>query len=200
MQTAGALVALVLAAAPAPAAAEPTEVTLGAMAGGGSVEMYGMRYGTIDAGIDVSVVHFLSPQLAVGVRSATLDSGALDGPTRHGHPVDRAMPWTLEPMAVVRTLPTRWGPASLGWQASASAGVAWLRTEELCGGGGGLFEEHGGHACVIVLDRATGLTASATAGAYAEAYHVTMFAGARATADTSGGRAAGLVASVGARF
>ena len=188
-------------AAAAPAHAQPTEVSLGAMAGGGSVEMYGMRYGSVDAGIDVSVVHWLSPQFAVGLRTAELVTAAIDGPTRQTHPVDRDVPWTLEPVVAARTLPTVWGPAKLGWQASASAGVAWSHIEELCGGGGSLFEEHGGgHACVIVLDRSTELTASAAAGGYVAAYHVTMFVGARASADTGGDRALGLVADLGASF
>jgi hypothetical protein len=196
-----ALAALFVAAAAAPAFADSTEVSLGAMAGGGSVDMYGMRYGTADVGIDISVVRFVSPQLAVGVRTAELVTAAFDGPMKASHPVDRDIPWTLEPTVVGRTIPTRWGAARFGWQASASAGVAWLHTEELCGGGGGLFEEHGGgHACVIVLDRSTALTASAAAGGYAEAYHVTMFVGARASADTGGDRAAGLVANLGASF
>lgn len=188
-------------AASTPAGAQPTEVSVGAMAGGGSVEMYGMRYGTVDAGIDLSVVHSLSPQLGIGVRTAEIVTAAIDGPIVQGHPVDRNLPWTIEPEVVGRTMPVAWGAARVGWQASASAGVAWSRTEELCGGGGHLFEEHGGgHACVIVLDRSTELTASATAGGYLVAYHVAVFVGARATADTGGGRAAGLVASLGASF
>lgn len=200
MKTAAALAVLVALAGAAPAFADSTEVSLGAMAGGGSVEMGGMRYGTVDAGIDLSVVRFVSPQLAIGVRTAELVTGAFDGPMKDGHPIDRNVPWTLEPTIVARTVPARWGDARFGWQASASAGVAWLHTEELCGGGGHLFEEHGGHACVIVLDHSTELTASAAAGGYAEAYHVTMFVGARASADTGGDRAAGLVANLGARF
>jgi hypothetical protein len=162
--------------------------------------MYGMRYGTIDAGIDLSIVHSLSPQLAVGLRTAELVTAAIDGPMVQAHPVDRHVPWTFEPEVVGRTQPVTWGPAKLGWQATASAGVAWLRTEELCGGGGHLFEEHSGHACVIVLDRSTALTASVAAGAYAEAHHVTAFVGARASGDTGGDRAAGLVANLGASF
>ena len=195
------VVLTILCAAAVPAAAEPTEISLGALAGGGSVDMFGMRYGTLDAGIDVSAVHFISPQIALGVRSATLVTAAFDGPHRNGDPVDRSVPWTLEPMVLARTRPWKAGPVRFGWQASASAGVAWLRTEQLCGGGGDLFEEHGGgHACVIVLGRSTEVTASAAFGAVAEAYHVALFVGTRAAVDTGGDRAAGLVANLGASF
>src|SRR5205823_12801909 len=143
------------------ASAETTEVTVGAGVGGGSVSLYGTRYGTVDASVEVAAARWLSAQLGVGVRLVDLFAIPVRDPRMDGHPLEREVPWSIEPEVLVRTAPAVRGRARFGWVAAAAAGVAWLRTQELCGGGGDLFEEHhGGSACVIVKERSTAAVAS----------------------------------------
>ena len=180
--------------------AEPLQVTLGAEVGGGSVDLYGTRYGTADAAIDLAAAKWLSPSFGVGVRLGYLVAMPVEDPRMDGHPLDREVPWSFNPEVLARTSGTTWGPVRVGWLASGGAGLASLHTNELCGGGGHLFEEHGGSACVIVKDRSTAITASASGGGYLDAGHFAMFVGARIDADTGGDRTAGLVANLGAVF
>ncbi len=115
-----------------------------------------------------------------------------------GHPLDRDIPWLVEPELLARTV-EHWGRARYGWLAIAGAGVAPLHTNELCGGDVGT-DEHPGKPCIITIARDTALEGSLTAGGYVDVSHVQLFAGLRASADTGGDVAGGLVAGAGATF
>jgi hypothetical protein len=179
------------------ASAEPVQVTLGAEVGGGAVTMFGTRYGTINAGIDLSGAKWLSPNLGIGLRLAQLNSVPWRDPHMDGFPIVRSAPWIVEPQVLARTI-SQHRKVRLGWLASAGLGAAMLRTEELCGGAD--FDEHDAHSCIITKERSTALEGSLMAGGYGEAYHVAMFVGLRASANSGGDSAAGLVANLGATF
>ncbi len=190
----------ILVASTALASADPVRVTLGAEVGGGVVTMFGTRYGTVNAGIDLSGATWLSPHFGVGLRLAQLDSVPVRDPHMDGFPIVREAPWIVEPQLLARTI-SQHRRVRLGWLASAGLGGAVLRTNELCGGGGDLGDdEHSSHACVITKASSTALEGSLAAGGYGEAYHVAMFVGLRASGNSGGDRAAGLVANLGATF
>lgn len=183
------------------ASAEPIQVTLGAEVGGGAVTMYGTRYGTIDAGIDLGGAMWLTPNLGVGLRLAQIDAMPVRDARMDGLPIARELPWIAEPQLLARTIGQH-GRVRLGWMAIGGLGAAVIRTNELCGGGGFDFgdDEHSAHACVITKQSSTAMEGSLAGGGYLEAYHVAMFLGMRATADSGGDTAYGVVAHVGASF
>jgi hypothetical protein len=184
-----------------PGRADPVQVTLGAEIGGGSVSLFGSRYSSLEAGIDVGAARWLSPNVGVGVTLGASAGVPMSPPHMDGHPLDRSVPWRLEPELLVRTTPAAWGRARVGWLATAGLGVASLHTDEECGGGGSLGDdEPSGHACVITRERSSAFTGSASGGGYLEAFHVAMFVGVRASANSGGDRATGLVANLGATF
>ncbi len=183
------------------AGADPTQVTLGAEVGGGSVNLSGTRYGTADGGIELAAARWISPNLGIGVRLTDLVAMPLRDARMDGYPIDRELPWTFIPELLARTTPVTLGPARFGWLATAGAGVAWLRTNELCGGGGSLFDDEDvGSPCIIVKERSTALAGALGGGGYLDVGHFAMFLGARADADTGGDRTLGLVATLGAIF
>jgi hypothetical protein len=195
-----AAVLAILVASTSLASAEPVQVTLGAEVGGGAVTMFGTRYGTVNAGIELDGATWLSPHLGVGLRLAQLDSVPVRDPHMDGYPIVREAPWIVEPQLLARTI-SQHRRVRLGWLASVGVGAAVLRTQELCGGGGSLGDDElSSHSCVITKQQSTALEGSVSAGGYGEAYHVAMFVGLRASTNSGGDSAAGLVANLGATF
>jgi len=183
------------------ASAEPIQVSLGAEVGGGEVTMYGTRYGTIDAGIELAGATWLTPHFGIGLRLAQLDSVPVQDPRMDGLSIVRSAPWIVEPQVLARTI-SQHRKVRLGWLARAGLGAAMLHVEELCGGGGFDLgdDEHSSHSCVITKQRSTAFEGSLSAGGYGEAYHVMMFVGLRASTNSGGDSALGLVANLGATF
>ncbi len=180
------------------AGADPLQVTLGGEVGGGSVTLFGTRYGAIDAGVEVNGARWLSPQLGVGLRLGYATAVPLRDPHMDGLPLARDVPWLVEPQVLVRTVPTTLGPLRTGWLASAGLGAAWLRTQELCGTPS--FDDHPPPPCTITKERSTALEGSLTGGGYLELSYLTLAVGLRASANTGGDRSTGLVANLGATF
>src|SRR5512135_2611980 len=86
-----------------PGRADPVQVTLGAEVGGGSVTLFGTRYGSVDAGISIAAARWLSPNVGVGVTLASYAGIPWSPPHMDGNPLDREVPWNIEPELLVRT-------------------------------------------------------------------------------------------------
>ena len=192
---------VVLLAIPTLAAADDTEIHLGAEVGGGHVTLLGTQHASVDAGIEVNGVRWIDPQLGIGLRLGYEGGEPWDDPHMDGHPISRQVPWLVEPRVLVRTrsavLAGGHGHASL--VAGAGAGVAWLRTvEETCPPD---FDEHDAHAgCLKPIERKTALTGSLFAGGAIDVFHVALFAGVRGESNTGGDRSLGVVIDAGASF
>jgi hypothetical protein len=185
-----------------PAATDPTQISLGAEVGGGRVTLLGAHYGSVDAGVDLAGARWLAPNIGVGLRVAYFSASPMSPPHMDGYPLARDIPWLVEPELLARTV-SQSVQLHYGWMAVAGAGVAPLRTNELCGGGGHLIgdDEHpSSHSCIITIARDTALESSLTAGGYFDISHVQIFTGVRGSANTAGELAAGVVATAGATF
>jgi hypothetical protein len=195
------LVAGLLAGLVSVARAEPTQVVVGAELGGGTVNLFGSHHAAAMFDVDVAAARWVSPQLALGVRLGGGPSATFDPPHVDGHPVDRITNWILEPQLLARTTPTALGAARIGWLAIVGVGGTRVDTVELCGSGGHLFElHHSGGSCEILLASSHAFEGSASGGGYVELHHFTMMIGLRASANTAGDRALGLVVHLGATF